>query len=311
MSWSPRTSYRGLLAIGDPHLEDRIPGWRSDDYPKTVLQKLRWCIDTARSENLLPVLLGDLFHAPRKNPNWLLVEVLTMFEDDVIGIVGNHDIYENTLSEHDSLRIIEEAGHIHLLHNSFIDLELDGHPVRMGGTPWGQDLPTQVESDGRLVIWFTHHDLHLPGFERSAKIKPGEIPGVELVVNGHIHKRMAPVRKGGTTWINPGNIVRRERSENTREHKPAALQLTPSKTSWQTEYLEIPHRPFDEVFHKKVEDAAVQDGSSGFVAGLAELQARRTDTGAGLHDFLEQNLDGFKPEVAKEIRRLAKEVTSA
>lgn len=300
----------GILAIGDPHLEDKVPGWRSDDYPRTILGKLRWCLDYADSEQLLPVILGDLFQAPRNNPNWLLVELLALFHGrSVLTVVGNHDIYENTLSDHDSLRILEEAGAITLLQDAPLDLHLGGQAVRIGGTPWGQALPQQVESDGRLVAWFTHHDLHLPGFEKQAKVRPGEIAGVSLVVNGHIHKRMKPVRRGTTTWINPGNIARRERSDTTRQHRPSALVLEAEAGHWATRYIQIPHQPFEEVFHAKVQAAELE--GSGFVAGLAALQSRRTESGAGLHDFLDQNLDTFRPEVAQEIRRLAQEVTHA
>ena len=46
------------------------------------------------------------------------------------------------------------------------------------------------------------------------------------------------------------------------------------------------------------------------MAGLAELQARRTASGAGLMEFLDQNVSQFSPPVAAEIRHLAAEVTS-
>ena len=44
------------------------------------------------------------------------------------------------------------------------------------------------------------------------------------------------------------------------------------------------------------------------MAGLAELQARRTQTGEGLVQFLETNLTQFEPDIAEEIRQLAREV---
>ena len=48
---------------------------------------------------------------------------------------------------------------------------------------------------------------------------------------------------------------------------------------------------------------------SAFVTGLAELQAQRTASGAGLWEFLDHNLGQFEPAVAEEIRALAHEVT--
>ena len=51
--------FRGLMFIGDPHLESRVPGFRCDDYPQVALKKMAWCLKFARQENLQPVLLGD------------------------------------------------------------------------------------------------------------------------------------------------------------------------------------------------------------------------------------------------------------
>ena len=74
-------SYDGILIIGDPHLEGRQPGFRKDDYPTVILDKLAWCLDYAAANRLLPAILGDLFDKPRDNPNWMLVRLLDMFAD--------------------------------------------------------------------------------------------------------------------------------------------------------------------------------------------------------------------------------------
>ena len=86
---------QGLLAIGDPHLECRVPGFRKDDYPRVVLDKVGWCLAYARDHKLLPILLGDIFHLPRDNANWLLGELMVLFHRGVLGIYGNHDVREN------------------------------------------------------------------------------------------------------------------------------------------------------------------------------------------------------------------------
>jgi hypothetical protein len=58
-------NYVGLLLIGDPHLEGRQPGFRKDDYPNVILDKLAWCLDYAAVNHLLPAILGDLFDKAR------------------------------------------------------------------------------------------------------------------------------------------------------------------------------------------------------------------------------------------------------
>ena len=312
----PKTPYKGLLIIGDPHIEARVPGFRKDDYPRVILEKLRWSLDYACTESLLPVIMGDLFHLPRSNPNWLLVEVMHQFDMEVLGIYGNHDVHENTLTDDDSIRVIEQAGKIMLLSTDICyRAEINGRPVVIGGTPWGQRLPENYTRETEtaippLVIWMIHHDIRVPGYEDQGRIRPKEIDGIDLVVNGHIHRCLGELRKGRTCWLTPGNISRRARSDASRLHRPAVLRLDIEKSAWHSTYIEIPHEPFEKVFHTAVADAAVDDNQqSAFIAGLAELQARRTQTGEGLMLFLQKNLDQFEDDVIAEIQQLAYEVT--
>ena len=75
-----------------------------------VFDKLKWCLDYATQERLLPVILGDLFHLPRDNPNWLLSELLELLEREIIGVYGNHDVRTNEITIDDSLNVIVTAG---------------------------------------------------------------------------------------------------------------------------------------------------------------------------------------------------------
>jgi hypothetical protein len=159
------------------------------------------------------------------------------------------------------------------------------------------------------VIWLAHHDILIPGYDEG-RIKPYAIPGVDLLINGHIHRRLEEQICGFTRWLTPGNISRRVRNDATRTHVPAVLRIDVAPVEYTLAYVEVPHRPFDEVFHEAVLDSPVVAGESAFVTGLAELQARRTASGAGLHEFLQQNVTQFSPAVAAEIMHLAAEVSS-
>lgn len=308
--------YIGLLAIGDPHLEGRVPGFRKDDYPRIVLDKLRWSLSYARDMRLLPVLLGDLFQMPRDNPNWVLGELMELLCEPVPAIYGNHDCRENALGEHDTFDVLVRAGKLQML-----DVEkvwrgrVGGRSVVIGGTSWGLRLPEIFEAGSDengepLVFWLAHHDVQVPGYEEQGHFPAREIPGVDVVINGHIHRRLEQVARGNTLWITPGNISRRNRSDATRKHTPAVLRIDVTEAEFRTEWVEVPHRPFEEVFHEEVVESAEELGNSAFVTGLTELQSRRTDVGAGLMAFLDKNLGQFDDAVAHEIRQLAREVTS-
>ena len=331
---------KGLLFIGDPHLEARVPGFRKDDYPQVALKKLRWCLDYAKQNELQAILLGDLFQLPQDNPNWLLSAIIETINESIgeplPAIYGNHDVRENSLKPNDSIHILFSGGHLQRLSaETPWRGTVSGRTTVVGGTVWGESIPAGLPGGGNpaeLAVWITHHDILIPGYEESGRVRPKELPGIDLIVNGHIHRRLEPVSKGGTHWITAGNITRRTRSDASRDHVPAVLCLRSAEEDneedahppvaekfsfqsqrgqqWVIRWLTVPHKPFDSVFHPEVASESTQsEQGSGFVADLRELTARRTDSGAGLNKFLQQHMEEFEPIVAKEIMRLADEVS--
>lgn len=315
-----RKPLAGFLFIGDPHVQGRSPDFRCDDYPNVIIDKLDWCLDYCDREGLLPILLGDLFDKPRDNPTWMLARLIESFLGrEVICIYGNHDCAEPILTEHDSLTLLLKSGCLKLVSAaqpwSGIVANRD---VKIGGSSYRECIPEAADwqygqqgelfSDQPFGIWLTHHDIEMPGYE-SGRIAPFEIEGVDILVNGHIHTRSEPIEKGATTWFNPGNISRRTRSEKSKQQPPAAMRVDLNASGYEASYIEIPHGDFEDVFHKPAFNEEFVDGGSAFIAGLSELQQRRTASGAGLKMFLEKNLGQFTDDVADEIRSLAGEVT--
>jgi predicted phosphodiesterase len=292
------TAYQGILFIGDPHIAAAPPGFRQDDYPQTVLGKLAFCLRLAAERRCLPIILGDLFHVPRDNPNALLVALIEMFRPRLPWVlVGNHDKHEARLTRDVSLAVLDAAGVIRLIEHEgpAVSLKIAGHAVLLGASPDWTPIPRRVDADGyEAVVWVTHHDLSFPGYE-SAKTDLREIPGVDLVVNGHIHTPKPPQRHGQTLWVNPGSIVRISRSVFSKNTRPAVTLWTPAADAASgLESIEVPHLPFDEVFPplegQDDPDQAPLDESM-FIKGLENLALRRTTEGVGLKAFLEVNLD--------------------
>lgn len=308
--------YRGLLFIGDPHLASRAPGFRKDDYSRAILRKLDWALDYARDEALLPAVLGDWFHYPKDNANWLLVELLAMLRGEILGVAGNHDCSENELGEDDTLSILDASGRIRLLERGGPWRgRMAGTDVVVGGTAWGARLPKAFEpeaagpgADPRLVFWIAHHDVKFKGYEDTGRFSPHEIPGVDVLVNGHIHRPLDDAVKGATTWLNPGSICRITRGDASRDRRPSALRIDVDGGAWSAKRVELPFEDFDKVFHPEIAREELEPGDSMFVRGLEGLETIKTQSGAGLMAFLEKNLDQFDPRVAAEIRALAREV---
>jgi hypothetical protein len=328
-------AYRGVLFIGDPHLEGRQPGFRKDDYPEVILGKLAWSLDYAEEHRLLPALLGDVFDKPRDNPTWMVARLIDMLAGrECIGIYGNHDCADPELNDNDTLMLLFKSGSVRRVseEDPWRGV-MGGRRVVIGGASYRERLPQALgaaqagdaanpgaaaadapreDAAARaarpLGIWLSHHDIIAPGYEEQGRLRPREIPGVDLVVNGHIHRELGEVEVGATRWVTPGNISRRSRSDAVRDHVPSVLRLD-VQNDYELSRVEVPHAPFDEVFHPLVAGEEADTSASAFVSGLAELQARRTQSGAGLMSFLDQNLDQFEEAVAAEIRSLAEEVT--
>ncbi len=332
---APAAEVQGLMFIGDPHLESRVPGFRKDDFPQVALEKLRWCLQFAVEQGYQPFLLGDLFQLPQDNPNWLISAVIQVITETLgaplPAIYGNHDVRENSLKPNDSIHILFTGGQLrHVSASNPWMGKIADREVRVAGTVWGEKLPRESPFDSglcSLTVWMTHHDIFIPGYEEGGRIRPKELPGIDLVVNGHIHRRLQTVCKESTYWMTPGNITRRTRGDASRAHRPSVLIVAPlnaedqlppedvfnftsrSGHAWRASWLEVPHASFDDVFHPQVVgDDVEEEIGSGFIADLRELTSRRTDTGAGLAEFLDVHLPQLPIDVADEIRRLAVEV---
>ena len=313
----PNEIYKGVLFIGDPHLASRVPGFRSDDYPHAILKKLQWCLKYAKDNKLIPAILGDLFHWPRDNANWLLAELMAILDGEVLCVYGNHDCATNELSDDDTLQVVVRARRLRI-----VDFDrpwrgwMGKRLVIIGGTSWGQRLPESFDmpedflvQDRPLVFWMAHHDIRFAGYESSGRFDAHEIPGVTLLVNGHIHTPAPPVVQGVTTWMNPGNIARVKFSDGNKERLPSVLRVDIDTDGWRSEIVEVPHEKFAKVFHTDAaKKAAADTEQSLFISGLHELRTLRTQGGGGLTAFLKQNIDRYPAAVQDEILELAKEV---
>ncbi|MEN6437249.1 MAG: metallophosphoesterase [Syntrophobacter sp.] len=313
-----KTRYSGILFIGDPHVAASPPGHRLDDYASTILEKLSFCIGIAIERNCLPIILGDLFHLPRNNPNHLLVDLIELFRKAKPWVlVGNHDKHEARLTRDVSLSVIAAAGVIKLISapGPVSSMTIQGRRVLLGASPDWTPIPKSFEKgEHDFVIWITHHDLAFPDYE-NGRFHLKEVPGVDLIVNGHIHTPKPPQQCGTTTWYNPGSIVRITRGLHTKAIRPSISLWQPSMEILET--IEVPHKDFDEVFPpiSENEDSGTIEGldESRFIKGLENLSLRRTTEGVGLKTFLEVNLimndpvDGIIWELYNEVMEDGKE----
>lgn len=244
---------RGLLFMGDPHLASYTPGRRLDSYLDTVLGKLRQCAQVSKERGLLPVCPGDLVDEHDDTDpvmHYRTTETLQAFDPPMVTTVGNHDIGKKDiqLTEKAFMALLGLTGTIDLVQRPGFWGRLtltseDGrtHRLVLGFTPYGFALPTSLvdamglpegtsvedarrQAQADSVVWITHGDFAFEGaYPGAAPLV--ELPGVDMVINGHMHGTKKPVLLGQTVWYNPGNIVRL--SVDMADEVPSAWAWSP------------------------------------------------------------------------------------
>ena len=299
----PEVKTEGLFMVCDPHVAGTPPGQRLPGYSEQILDKLAACRDEAARLEMPFVIMGDLFHWPRDNPNSLLVSLIELFRPYRPWVlVGNHDKYQARLTPDVSVAVLEAAGCVNLLAEPgpALRLRTSSGEVVVGASPDGSPIPAQYQKSGdETVVWLTHHNINFPDYlEKHVHMR--ELPGVDWVINGHIHRNQPTIRKGCTRWANPGNITRLKFSRYNLDRELNAWIWRPGCED--LEPWPVPHLPFSEVFpDQELPAEPVKDeetGRSAFIEGLERLAWRRTHEAVGLHDFLKANLNPEQPESA-------------
>lgn len=244
---------RGLLFIGDPHVASYNPGRRIDpSYLDTVLGKLSQAAEWAKARQLLPVSPGDLVDdSEDRQPVMVyrLTQTLQQFEPPMVITPGNHDLEaEKHLTEKSLLALLGLTRTVDLMVQpgfwGRVRLTAeDGrtHRLVLGFTPFGEPLPASLaeamglpgdtpvataraQAEADTILWITHGDFAFEGaYPGSAPLVT--IPGVDMVINGHMHGAKKPVKVGDTVWYNPGNIVRM--SVDMADEAPSVWAWTP------------------------------------------------------------------------------------
>lgn len=308
----PELQGEGLFFMADPHVAATPPGQRLEGYAEQILDKLRAGLDFARENALIPVILGDLFHWPRENPNSLLVALIGLFGGypppfKPWVLVGNHDKYQARFTPDVSLAVLQAADAVHVMSEAGPQFFLQTNSIRalMGASPDFAPIPAEFSPPEdapapEIVLWGTHHSLGFPEY-MDKQVKPVEIPGVDWIVNGHLHRPQPTLERGRTRWANPGSMTRMRFTRLNIERRPAGVYWTPEcQESGELHRWEAPFLPFAEVFPSQelpTEDRQeIKDRESLFLQGLERLSWRKTREGLGLKQFLQSNVVPDAPE---------------
>lgn len=199
----------------DCHLTNRHV--RVDDIKDSILNKLSQIYRYAKQQNFDFMLFGgDFFHTEKVMDLKIFITVCEIMKDfgkPTYFIVGNHDVYGNSLNyyKQSSLNFIAT-----LIPQYFIPLfntvELDD--VILYGCHSYNDLEYTINSiqrrDDKLQIMLDHHMIYDKSIPCAQVVTPKELGqnNLDLILTGHVHMGYQIQKFGRTSYYNPGSLTR-------------------------------------------------------------------------------------------------------
>lgn len=211
-----------IVFFTDPHVSGKTPAARLDNYPETILGKIRQVGEIAKEINADAVICGgDWFDRPDVGPNIVgrLGAILSGFTCDIFTVIGNHDVYGYNAATvtRSMLGILSGFGIVKRLTNDipFIvgDFALSGVDAAYELDRDGRviDYTDGPKEEGKINVRVLHSFLDTkdwPDFVAATNIYNLPPLNSDIILTGHEHTGYGKIVHGGTTYINPGALGR-------------------------------------------------------------------------------------------------------
>lgn len=206
----------------DPHISERSPRARKDNFLETVLGKLEYIAEN----NDYVVIAGDLFHI-HNNSTLLFNTVFTLFnkyKGKFHAIPGNHDVFNRNLSALNRTTLGS------LYYTGVLDLHTKGwdlcgvhfEPCLVNQEP--KDVPADVEGTNVLIA----HKFFESGFAPDESLTRDDIRrlGYKVAFLGHDHAPYQEDFFGDTALIRMGSLTRIDTQVYNKDREIAYYQIT-------------------------------------------------------------------------------------
>jgi len=269
-----------VFFVGDIHAQSSQISSRRDDYPETVLAKIKQIHALAVQHGVETVVLaGDVFSSARVSWAYFhaVVGAFNAFKDsfiEVYSLAGNHDL------PYDKIECLSSSP-LGALFQSGVLKKLDNVELLSG---WRLQGVSVGESVDRLD--FTHPErtvLFMHRFYESNLAKDGLLISKEDVLNwkfpviclGHDHASYPLVEVGSTKLVRPGSLTRNTAAvhQKFRDVKIALLTLGQGFKAYIQE-VSLDVAPLEEIWA-----SAVFEEKRGYAEKIGEfLQKAETTT---------------------------------
>lgn len=264
-----------FMCLGDLHLTDRTPENRTDDFPQTQLEKIKWILELAKRTYCDCILQpGDFFDYSTVS-NELMRTYISLFRQfgmPIFTILGQHDQrYHNQSIKNTPLGVLDAAGAVSIV-RSPMDI---GGKVTVFGSGWGWSVPEpalkkvfnvlichkMIIDDEKVWAGQTGHEVARPFLLKT---------GYSLIVSGDNHQRFQVSSQGGDKHlVNCGSLMR---SRVDQIHHCPAVYTVNSDTRKIEEFI-IPVKDIRTVMNLP-EDAMEKEKIEEFIKWAMEEKER-------------------------------------
>lgn len=292
----------------DSHLAGESPRHRTDNFPKSIVEKQREIYSVAEAENCDFVAFGGDWFNYYRIFNY---EVIADSMDIVCGsklqtylVVGEHDIYGHNMQTYPSSTLaffVRRCGRMKIL---WEPVEVSG--VVLHGKHEPDKMPDVLAKpkDLNQVNILVCHELITCNDAPFEMIKTDTLrnTGFDLIVSGDLHDGYPTHQVDGTWFVNPGSLARRATNDAHRWPQMAIISIEKG----QPPNIEIRRlkcgKPGSEVFGESIAEIARagEVDTTTFTTELLKFEAESTD----VYDLVQKagQKAGLRDEVLKYLQ---------
>lgn len=233
------------LYFTDPQLSAKTPSGRTDNFPVAAYKKFYEIGLIIKRENVEAVFIGgDLFNTPRISLKYAgeIAKLIKTWDVPVYVVPGNHDIYGYNIDTIDQtiLGMFEKTGVVELLTRDnpvTFDIKgvVDDYTVCFEGQEYYEKIDTvnvqqdydvkNISADFKVLIphgMLLEKPFH-PDVPYALLKDVAQFSNADVIFGAHYHPGWPTQTINGVTFINPGSLLRMERSLHNQTAMPKVV----------------------------------------------------------------------------------------
>lgn len=238
-----------FLFVGDPHFSSENLPIRKDNYPETLLNKTQQVLDIGKKRGIdLLILGGDFIHNKSKMSVGYLNKLMALFNSYSFPkacVIGNHDLFHHKIEtvEKTMLGTMFCSG-VFLPKIGEFKVETEDSIILF--LPYMDEIfDFSVNNpDNKKLILIAHSFFGNQQFKSNLPLGLTDI--FHYICCGHDHDAYPIQKVNRATIIRPGALSRGTRHQSNL-NRPIQVAYVDTQKDL-VEYIELTHRPANEVF---------------------------------------------------------------